>query len=102
MEEELDRAAPAPWDLRALQTVCEAQHHLNELPPAGPADTLRRLLLENRLIAVRLHLACCLERRHAAEGFPSRLPGDGGYRVRTAMRDGMFYIGKEETGASRR
>ena len=98
LEAEIDKAAPAPWDLLALQTVCEAQHHLNELPPAPPAQVLRRLLIENRLIAVRLHLTCSLERRHTAEGFPGGLPVRGGeeaYRVRTAMRDGMFYVEKE-------
>lgn len=97
MEDELAAAAPAPWDLRALQTVCEAQHHLNALPPAPPALTARRLLLENRLIAVRLHLTCTLQRGHRTDGFPRGRPEEGHrYRVRTAMRDGMFYCVRED------
>lgn len=84
---------------QALQTASHLQHELNELPPACPAETIRRLTAEQILVYLRLHLLASLERRDSVgcfqrADFPSapRKP----YRIRMGLQGMILFPEKED------
>ena len=82
----------------ALQTVCQAQHELNELPGASPEASYERLRLENDLIAARLTLLSALERRetvgcHVRLDYPGREAKP--YRVVLELKDNVLQLNRQ-------